>query len=170
MLLACCGIDPAPYLTSEDFRGLLDFSTPSTLSILGSAVVETAAMCLSVIARAVRGMQATPAKEQTPPVPLQLDAGERYTLQGKWELSVVGGDADSILYRFLDLPEQGPASASRKDFEQWLAAGFVQPVTAAILAWCITVKTRLQGPGKLACRHRAKTTTTGCVCGWKKED
>ena len=127
MLLARCGIEPAPHLTGEDFRGLLDFNTPSTLSILGSAVVETAAMCLSVIARAVRGMQAAP-------VPLQSDAGERYTLQGRWELSVVGGDADSILYRFLDLPEQGPASASRKDFEQWLAAGFVQPVTAAIPA------------------------------------
>ncbi len=134
MLLARCGVEPTPYLIGEDFRGLLDFNTPSTLSILGSAVVETAAMCLSVIARAVRGMQAAPAKEQAPPVPLQSDAGERYTLQGRWELAVVGGDADSILYRFLDLPEQGPATVSRKDFEQWLAAGFVQPVTAAIPA------------------------------------
>ncbi len=127
MLLARCGIEPTPHLTGEDFRGLLDFNTPSTLSILGSAVVETAAMCLSVIAKTVRGMQIAP-------VPLQSDSGERYTLQGRWELSVVGGDAETILYRFLDLPEQGPATASRKDFEQWLAAGFVQPVTAAIPA------------------------------------
>lgn len=47
MLLSRCGIDPAPYRTGEDFRGLLDFTTPSTLTILGSAVVETAAPSLS---------------------------------------------------------------------------------------------------------------------------
>lgn len=47
MLLSRCGVDPAPYRTGEDFRGLLDFNTPSTLTILGSAVVETAAPSLS---------------------------------------------------------------------------------------------------------------------------
>lgn len=104
MLLARCGVDAAPYLIDNDFRGLLEFNTPSTLTILGSAVTETAAMCLSVIAKVVRKMQAAPQK----PVLLQPVPEERYTLQGKWEIAIVGSDANSILYCFLDLPEQGP--------------------------------------------------------------
>ena len=139
MLLARCGIEPAPHLTGEDFYGLLDFNTPSTLTILGSAVTETAAMCLSVIAKAVRRMQAAPAEaERAPAVPkpalLQPVPEKRYTLQGGWELAVVGSDAESILYSFIDLPEQEPVPVSRKDFDQWLAAGFIQPAPAAIPA------------------------------------
>lgn len=139
MLLVRCGVDPTPYFIDEDFQGVLDFNTPSTLSILGSAVVETATMCLSVIAKAVRKMQVEPIEmEPIPatqkPVLLRPATEERYTLQGRWEFAVVGGDTDSILYRFLDLPEQEPVSIPRKDFEQWLAAGFIQPMPAAIPA------------------------------------
>lgn len=130
MLLSRCEVDPAPRLMDEDFRGLPDFNTPSTLTILGSAVVETAAMCLSVIAKAVRKMQAAPQK----PVLLQPVPEERYTLQGQWEIAVLDAKADSILYCFLDLPEQGPISVPRRDFDAWLAAGFIQPVPAAIPA------------------------------------
>lgn len=43
-------------------------------------------------------------------------------------------DAESILYSFIDLPEQEPVPVSRKDFDQWLAAGFIQPAPAAIPA------------------------------------
>lgn len=129
MLLSRCGVDPAPSFIDEDFHGLPDFNTPSTLTILGSAVTETAAMCLSVIAKAVRRMRAMPK-----PVLLQPTPEERYTLQGRWELAVVGGDGDSIRYTFLDLPEQGPVSVPRKDFDAWLAAGFIQPIPAAIPA------------------------------------
>ena len=39
-----------------------------------------------------------------------------------------------ILYSFIDLPEQEPVPVSRKDFDQWLAAGFIQPAPAAIPA------------------------------------
>ena len=130
MLLSRCGVDPVPHLMDEDFRGLLEFNTPSTLTILGSAVVETAAMCLSVVAKAVRKMQAAPQK----PVLLQTVPEERYTLQGQWEIAVLDAKADSILYCFLDLPEQGPISVSRRDFDQWRAAGFIQPVPTAIPA------------------------------------
>lgn len=130
MLLSRCGMDSSPYLIDEDFRGLLDFNTPSTLAILGNAVVETAAMCLSVIAKAVRKMQAAPQK----PVLLQPVPEERYTLQDKWEIAVLDAKADSILYCFLDLPEQEPISVPRKDFNAWLAAGFIQPSPAAIPA------------------------------------
>ena len=139
MLLSRCGLDPSPHFIDEDFYGLLDFNTPSTLTILGSAVTETAAMCLSVIAKAVRRMQAAPAEaERAPAVPkpalLQPVPEKRYTLQGGWELAVVGSDAESILYSFIDLPEQEPVPVSRKDFDQWLAAGFIQPAPAAIPA------------------------------------
>lgn len=129
MLLSRCGVDTAPYFIDEDFHGLLDFNTPSTLTILGSAVTETAAMCLSVIVKAVRKVQAV-----SKPVLLQAPPEERYTLQGRWELTIVGGDGDSIVYSFLDLPEQGPVTVPRKDFDAWLAAGFIQPVPAAIPA------------------------------------
>ena len=96
-------------------------------------------MCLSVIAKAVRRMQAAPAEaERAPAVPkpalLQPVPEKRYTLQGGWELAVVGSDAESILYSFIDLPEQEPVPVSRKDFDQWLAAGFIQPAPAAIPA------------------------------------
>lgn len=139
MLLSRCGLDPSPHFIDEDFYGLLDFNTPSTLTILGSAVTETAAMCLSVIAKAVRRMQAAPAEaERAPAVPkpalLQPVPEKRYTLQGGWELAVVGSDAESILYSFIDLPEQEPVPVSRKDFDQWLAAGFIKPAPAAIPA------------------------------------
>ena len=66
MLLSRCGLDPSPHFIDEDFYGLLDFNTPSTLTILGSAVTETAAMCLSVIAKAMRRMQAVPQPFQSP--------------------------------------------------------------------------------------------------------
>lgn len=65
---------------------------------------------------------------------LQPVPEKRYTLQGGWELAVVGSDAESILYSFIDLPEQEPVPVSRKDFDQWLAAGFIQPAPAAIPA------------------------------------
>lgn len=125
MLLSRCGIDLAPYLTDAAFRGLLDFSTPSPLNILSSAVVETAAMCL--IAKAARRAQAAPAAHLKP---VLLQSFRKSATRCK-----AGGSlplwAETILYRFLDLPKQEPVSVSHKDFEQWLAAGFVRPVPAA---------------------------------------
>lgn len=125
MLLSRCGIDLAPYLTDAAFRGLLDFSTPSPLNILSSAVVETAAMCL--IAKAARRAQAAPAAHLKP---VLLQSFRKSATRCK-----AGGSlplwAETILYRFLDLPKQEPVSVSHKDFEQWLAPGFVRPVPAA---------------------------------------
>ena len=49
MLLVRCGIDPGEYFTDDDFRCVMDFSTPQTLNALGTATGDISQMCLSAI-------------------------------------------------------------------------------------------------------------------------
>lgn len=135
MLFSRCEVDPASYLTDEDYSCVLDFNTPSTLTILGSAVLETAAMCLGVIAKTVRRMPSTvPAPVVISVLPAAYAPGERFTIAGASEFEVVDVNEANVLYSFLDLPEQEPVSAARKDFDAWLAAGFIQPARQAVPA------------------------------------
>ena len=60
MLLARCGIDPSPYFSDEDFRGIVDFNTTETLNTLGVATGDIGQMCLSEIARTVRAHERQP--------------------------------------------------------------------------------------------------------------
>lgn len=60
MLLVRCGIDPSPYLSDEDFRGIVDFNTTETLNTLGVATGDIGQMCLSEIARTVRAQERQP--------------------------------------------------------------------------------------------------------------
>ena len=60
MLLARCGIDPSPYFSDEDFRGVVDFNTAETLNTLGVATSDISQMCLSEIARTVRAQERQP--------------------------------------------------------------------------------------------------------------
>ena len=60
MLLARCGIDPSPYFSDEDFRGIVDFNTTETLNALGVATGDISQMCLSEIARTVRAQERQP--------------------------------------------------------------------------------------------------------------
>ena len=60
MLLARCGIDPSPYFSDEDFRGIVDFNTTETLNTLGVATGDIGQMCLSEIARTVRAQERKP--------------------------------------------------------------------------------------------------------------
>ena len=60
MLLARCGIDPSPYFSDEDFRGVVDFNTTETLNTLGVATSDISQMCLSEIARTVRAQERQP--------------------------------------------------------------------------------------------------------------
>jgi len=60
MLLARCGIDPSPYFSEEDFRGIVDFNTAETLNTLGVATGDIGQMCLSEIARTVRAQERQP--------------------------------------------------------------------------------------------------------------
>ena len=60
MLLARCGIDPSPYFSDEDFRGIMDFNTTETLNTLGVATGDIGQMCLSEIARTVRAQERQP--------------------------------------------------------------------------------------------------------------
>ena len=60
MLLARCGIDPSPYFSDEDFRGIVDFNTTETLNTLGVATGDIGQMCLSEIARTVRAQERQP--------------------------------------------------------------------------------------------------------------
>ena len=57
MLLVRCGIDPAAYFTDDDFRDVVDFSTPETLNALGTATGDIGQMCLSAVSRTVLTMQ-----------------------------------------------------------------------------------------------------------------
>lgn len=57
MLLARCGIDPAAYFTDDDFRDVVDFSTPETLNALGTATGDIGQMCLSAVSRTALTMQ-----------------------------------------------------------------------------------------------------------------
>ena len=57
MLLARCGIDPAGYFTDDDFRDVVDFSTPETLNALGTATGDIGQMCLSVVSRTALTLQ-----------------------------------------------------------------------------------------------------------------
>lgn len=60
MLLVRCGIDPSPYFSDEDFRGIVDFNTTETLNTLGVATGDISQMCLSEIARTVRAQERQP--------------------------------------------------------------------------------------------------------------
>ena len=60
MLLARCGIDPAAYFTDDDFRDVVDFSTPETLNALGTATGDIGQMCLSAVSRTALTMQIFP--------------------------------------------------------------------------------------------------------------
>ncbi len=60
MLLVRCGIDPSPYFSDEDFRGIVDFNTTETLNTLGVATGDISQMCLSEIARTVRAQEPQP--------------------------------------------------------------------------------------------------------------
>ena len=60
MLLVRCGIDPSPYFSDEDFRGIVDFNTTETLNTLGVATGDIGQMCLSEIARTVRAQERQP--------------------------------------------------------------------------------------------------------------
>jgi len=57
MLLACCGIDPAGFFTDDDFRDVVDFSTPETLNALGTATGDIGQMCLSAVSRTALTLQ-----------------------------------------------------------------------------------------------------------------
>jgi hypothetical protein len=57
MLLARCGIDPAEYFTDDDFRDIVDFSTPETLNALGTATGDIGQMCLSAVSRTALTLQ-----------------------------------------------------------------------------------------------------------------
>ena len=57
MLLSRCGIDPAEHFTDDDFRDILNFSTPETLNALGTATGDISQMCLSAISRSVLTLQ-----------------------------------------------------------------------------------------------------------------
>ncbi|HHW46100.1 MAG TPA: DEAD/DEAH box helicase family protein [Clostridiales bacterium] len=57
MLLARCGIDPAAYFTDDDFRDVVDFSTPETLNALGTATGDIGQMCLSAVSRTALMLQ-----------------------------------------------------------------------------------------------------------------
>lgn len=57
MLLARCGIDPAGYFTDDDFRDVVDFSTPETLNALGTATEDIGQMCLSAVSRTALTLQ-----------------------------------------------------------------------------------------------------------------
>ena len=60
MLLVRCGIDPGEYFTDDDFRCVMDFSTPQTLNALGTATGDISQMCLSAISRTVLPLQHNP--------------------------------------------------------------------------------------------------------------
>ena len=57
MLLVRCGIDPAGYFTDDDFRDVVDFSTPETLNALGTATGDIGQMCLSAVSRTALTLQ-----------------------------------------------------------------------------------------------------------------
>lgn len=57
MLLARCGIDPTVYFTDDDFRDVVDFSTPETLNALGTATGDIGQMCLSAVSRTALTLQ-----------------------------------------------------------------------------------------------------------------
>ena len=57
MLLARCGIEPAGYFTDDDFRDVVDFSTPETLNALGTATGDIGQMCLSAVSRTALTLQ-----------------------------------------------------------------------------------------------------------------
>ena len=57
MLLARCGIDPAGYFNDDDFRDVVDFSTPETLNALGTATGDIGQMCLSAVSRTALTLQ-----------------------------------------------------------------------------------------------------------------
>ena len=57
MLLARCGIDPTAYFTDDDFRDIVDFSTPETLNALGTATGDIGQMCLSAVSRTALTLQ-----------------------------------------------------------------------------------------------------------------
>jgi N12 class adenine-specific DNA methylase len=57
MLLSRCGIDPNEYLTREDFEVILNFNTPQTAGLLGTATSDIAEMGLREIARTVLSLE-----------------------------------------------------------------------------------------------------------------
>ena len=57
MLLVRCGIDPAGYFSDDDFRDVVDFSTPETLNALGTATGDIGQMCLSAVSRTALTLQ-----------------------------------------------------------------------------------------------------------------
>jgi len=143
MLLVRCDVDPAPYLTDEDFSGVLHFNTPSTLNILGNAVMETAAMCLSVIAKAVRKTRDAAPKQDAEPKPEpvvlprpapEYGRGSSFTIGGAVTFVIMDADLEKVSYCLPDEPGMESDTVSRKQFEQWLAAGFIQPVRQAVPA------------------------------------
>ncbi len=57
MLLSRCGCAVEPYFESEDFREIINFNTPDTLNILGSATSEISEVILREIESTVRSAE-----------------------------------------------------------------------------------------------------------------
>lgn len=54
-----CGMNPDMYMDSEDFRSIVEFNTPETATVLGTAVSEMSETVLRVIERAVKNAERT---------------------------------------------------------------------------------------------------------------
>jgi hypothetical protein len=63
MLLSRCGLDPNEYLIREDFEEILNFNTPQTAGLLGTATSDIAEMGLREIAKTVLSLEKS-AREQ----------------------------------------------------------------------------------------------------------
>jgi N12 class adenine-specific DNA methylase len=59
ILLTRCGIDANAYYGFEDFRFVLDFSTPETVAVLGDATSDIAKMALREIYETIKNIQTT---------------------------------------------------------------------------------------------------------------
>ena len=70
-----CGMNPDMYMDSEDFRAIVEFNTPDTVTALGTAVSEMSEKILRVIERAVKNAERTEEHEN------RADLHERRRIQ-----------------------------------------------------------------------------------------
>ena len=112
MLLARCGIDPSPYFSDEDFRGVVDFNTTETLNTLGVATSDIGQMCLSEIARTVRAQERQPQNQNRTFAQQQQS---EYTKAEKENERSVHNDTSSIHNRERDETPESHSSSEQRD-------------------------------------------------------
>ena len=118
MLMIRCGIEPEPYLDTEDFKDITDFNTPEIVNLFGVAASDVSEMALSEISDTMRNLQKEEKKKNRTFAGQDAD---RYNESIKTEFTAERGmeDEENQLQQTGRLPVTGSGRHRRTGSTPW---------------------------------------------------